>query len=133
MTTTNKNNELKSESFLLKVSPTDHDKIRKASEILHLSKSEFVLGYALKIADAVLHQTKYEYLEDTDSTWNFKGRKLPVFLNFYLSNQSGYSDTEWADLYSLPVAAVREARKLCSGSAAEAYKQWVEQYESEEE
>lgn len=133
MTNSNKNSDLKSDSFLLKISPSDHDKIRKASEILHLSKSEFVLGYALKRANEVLYQTEYEHLEEVGSTWNFKGRKLSVFLNFYLLAHSEYADSEWADLYSLPVAAVREARKLCNGPAADIYKQWVEQYESEDE
>lgn len=133
MVHTIKHNELKSDSFLLKVSLSDHDKIRKAAEIMNISKSEFVLGLALRKADEVLNKSEFDHIQKLNGEWGFRNRKLKVFENFYLLASSEYSDADWADLYSLPLSAVREARQLCEHLDIAAYTAWVESYEKEDE
>lgn len=127
--------ERKTDSFLVKLSPQDHDRIRLAAATLNQSKSEFVVSLALKKYQELGGSASHQHLEEKDGKWFYRGRKLEVFQNYYLFSTSKYSSEPqtWADLYSLPAVAVDEARQLCMIGEKKAYEAWVREYEKEEE
>ena len=127
--------ERKTDSFLVKLSPKDHDRIREAAAALNLSKSEFVVGEAVQKYEELAGKKEFQHLEELDGKWFYSGRKLEVFQNFYLMSTSEYNEKQgtWADLYSLPRAAITEARTLCLINKKKEYEAWVREYEKEDD
>lgn len=128
------NKERKTDSILIKATPSEHEAIKKAAKILGISKSEFLLGTVRKQVAEVFAGNTFRLIHQTnDGVWRFKGRKLEVFSFFYmLSAQDEFSDEEWADMYGLSKLHVSEARKLCEIVAPGAYGEKAAEFAAED-
>jgi len=112
-----------------RVSEADQSIIQNAAIITGLEVSEFLRQAALEKAAS---GEPVDQLEKNDGEWFYKGRKLKVFENYYYLTQTGDSEKEWADLYGIPLAAVKQAKRLCQKIANKEYENWVEYWENEE-
>lgn len=112
-----------------KISASDKQVLKEASRIAGVSQTEFVLKESLARARKILGQTDLHHIEPNprfDGGFRFVGRKLAVFQNYLLLESSPHSDQDWADMYGLPLAAIVEARLVCTRLHNEEYNRWRE-------
>lgn len=126
--------ERKTDSILIKATPSEHEAIKKAAKILGISKSEFLLGTVRKQVAEVFAGNTFRLIHKAkDGVWRFKGRRLDVFSFYYmLYIQDEFSDEEWADMYGLSKQHVSEARKLCELVVPGEYAAKVAEFEAED-
>lgn len=110
-----------------KISKADKRALKEASRIAGVSQTEFVLKDSIARAYRILGQTSLKHIEahpKLDGGYRYTGRKLAVFPNYLMLENSNHSDQDWADLFGLPISAILEARLLCTKLKQDEYLAW---------
>lgn len=104
------------------------DEYKMISFFTELSGAKSMSQYVLE--NALGHPTDNftSLLEERDGVWYFKDRKLEVFKNYYLwTHPQEQSIEEWADLYSFPVTAMKQAEYVCTVLCKVDYDKWIKE------
>ncbi|MFW7377486.1 MAG: DUF1778 domain-containing protein [Oligoflexus sp.] len=123
----------KTEVLNLRITSDLHDAIKQVAKAHNQSKTEFVIRQLIEAVQKELQGRFYQHIEERDGKLFFKGRRLEVFQNYLFFSQSKLDVQEWADTYNLPTEAINEARLACEGSHSDAYLQWKEEFEKDDD
>lgn len=118
-----------------KISKADKEALKEASRILGISQTEFVLADSIARAYEVLGRKPLQHIQahaKRDGGFGYTGRKLAVFPNYLMLENSNHNDQDWADMFGLPLAAIIEARLLCTKLRKDEFATWREAKLAEE-